>query len=66
MFAKFSEISESELSGAGGAQTSDSAPPPRITLTKKKFIGKYAIPADDFNPDMVREFLIHHFEGPLL
>ncbi|BBN15240.1 alpha-glucan, water dikinase [Marchantia polymorpha subsp. ruderalis] len=64
---KYSEISESELSGAGGAQTSDSAPPPRITLTKKKFIGKYAIPADDFNPDMVgaKSRNIAHLRGKL-
>ena len=35
------------------ATDEDKAPPPGITLKKKKFVGKYAISADQFTPDLV-------------
>ncbi|CAM6108937.1 unnamed protein product [Calypogeia fissa] len=49
---KYSEIAESELSGPG-TEAADVAPPPTITLKKKTFAGKYAVAADEFNPDLV-------------
>jgi hypothetical protein len=35
------------------ATDEDKTPPPGITLKKKKFVGKYAISADEFTPDLV-------------
>ncbi|KAL3680910.1 hypothetical protein R1sor_023866 [Riccia sorocarpa] len=64
---KYSEISEAELTSGGSAGSLDSTPPPGITLKKKKFVGKYAIPADEFNPEMVgaKSRNIAHLRGKL-
>ena len=35
------------------ATDEDKAPPPGISLKKKKFVRKYAISADQFTPDVV-------------
>ncbi|KAL2621231.1 hypothetical protein R1flu_001436 [Riccia fluitans] len=64
---KYSEINEAELSVGGNVGSLDSTPPPGITLKKKKFVGKYAIPADDFTPEMVgaKSRNIAHLRGKL-
>jgi alpha-glucan,water dikinase len=48
----YSEIGTSEVESAI-ATDEDKTPPPGITLKKKKFVGKYAISADEFTPDLV-------------
>jgi alpha-glucan,water dikinase len=47
------EITESELmqSSSPNAQADDAIP--SLSLVKKKFLGKYAISAEDFNDEMV-------------
>lgn len=47
-----SDIGAAEVASAI-ATDQDQAPPPNIILKKKKFVGKYAISADEFTPDLV-------------
>jgi alpha-glucan,water dikinase len=48
----YSDIGAAEVASAV-ATDNDQAPPPKIILKKKKFVGKYAISADEFTPDLV-------------
>ncbi|KAG0623205.1 hypothetical protein M758_3G156100 [Ceratodon purpureus] len=48
----YSDIGAAEVASAT-ATDDDQAPPPKIILKKKKFVGKYAISADEFTPDLV-------------
>lgn len=48
-----SDIGAAEVASAV-ATDNDQGPPPKIILKKKKFVGKYAISADEFTPDLVR------------
>lgn len=48
-----SDIGAAEVASAV-ATDNDQAPPPKIILKKKKFVGKYSISADEFTPDLVR------------
>lgn len=48
-----SGIGAAEVASATAADN-DQSPPPKIILKKKKFVGKYAISADEFTPDLVR------------
>lgn len=47
-----SDIGAAEVSSAIDTDENQ-APPPKIILKKKKFVGKYAISADEFTPDLV-------------
>ncbi|KAJ4808981.1 Glucan water dikinase [Rhynchospora pubera] len=49
----YSEIDESELSGSSSADKQGDNSSPSITLAKKKFMGKYAISAEEFTNDTV-------------
>ncbi|KAI5679233.1 hypothetical protein M9H77_10183 [Catharanthus roseus] len=47
----YSEVTEGEI--AGSSDSKEVAPPPSVTLVKKKFCGRYAISSEEFTNDMV-------------
>lgn len=49
----FSEVKDSELSGASTNSTEDGSLP-SISLVKKQFAGRYAISSEEFTSEMVR------------
>lgn len=44
-------MTEGEI--AGSSDSKEVAPPPSVTLVKKKFCGRYAISSEEFTNDMV-------------
>ncbi|KAL6007085.1 hypothetical protein ACLOJK_032581 [Asimina triloba] len=49
----YSEAEESELSGASSTSLREDGFSPSLTLVRKQFAGRYAIPADEFTSEMV-------------